>query len=84
MQRRSAIAHWVNLPTYGAPALITHGEKETSEFKRQAQAFAEVWQSQYGNCRKMEIDRVNHYEIIETLANSESQLRASVLELFFL
>lgn len=69
-----------NLPANGAPALIAYGELETSEFKRQARAFAEIWQGQYGNCREMEIERVNHYEVIETLTNSESQLTRATLE----
>ncbi len=73
-----------NLPTDGPPLTITYGELETLEFKRQANYFSDVWQRSYGNCREIEIKRVNHYEIIETLTDPQSHLTRATLELFSL
>lgn len=71
-----------NLLTGGAPLLVAHGELETSEFKRQSRAFAELWQRRFGNCRVMEVHGVNHYEVIETLTDSKSALAQAAFAWF--
>jgi arylformamidase len=71
-----------HLPSHGAPLLIAHGELETSEFKRQSRAFADLWQKRFGNCREVEVQGVNHYEVIETLVDAKSPLARATLEWF--
>jgi arylformamidase len=71
-----------NLPAHGAPLLIAHGELETAEFKRQSRAFADLWQKRFGNCREMEVQGVNHYEVIETLVDTKSPLAQATLAWF--
>jgi arylformamidase len=71
-----------NLPAQGAPLLIAHGELETSEFKRQSRVFAGLWQKRFGNCREMEVQGVNHYEVIETLIDAKSPLARATLAWF--
>ena len=63
-----------NLPSSGAPLMIAYGGLETNEFKRQSRAFAEAWQRRFGNCRQMEIEAANHYEIMESIMQPESPL----------
>jgi arylformamidase len=63
-----------NLPVSGLPLLISHGEFDTVEFKRQAHDFEAVWQRCYGNAARIELAGLNHYETIETLVDPESPL----------
>ena len=71
-----------NLPMDGAPLTISYGGLETSEFKRQAKYFADLWRRCYGNCHEMELKSLNHYETIETLTSSESPLTQAAFTLF--
>lgn len=71
-----------NLPSQGPDLLIAYGSLETTEFKRQGQSFAELWQRCYGNCRELEISNQNHYELIETLTDPTSTLTTAVIDRF--
>lgn len=71
-----------NLPVDGAPSLIAYGGLESSEFKRQSRTFAEMWQRRFGNCREMEVEGRNHYEIVEGLIDPASQLTEAVCRWF--
>lgn len=71
-----------NLPVQGPDLLVAYGSLETSEFKRQGQSFAALWQGCYGNCRELEVSGQNHYELIETLTDPSSLLTTAVLDRF--
>ncbi len=65
-----------------APAVVTWGEIETSEFKRQSNAFANVLQSREIACIRFEIAERNHFDIVHELADSSSQLYQRAHQLF--
>ncbi len=71
-----------NLPTSGPPVLISYGEFDTPEFSRQAQEFEAAWQRRFGNARRLVLDRLNHYETIETLTDAQSALSRAAFALF--
>ena len=71
-----------NLPVSGLPLLISYGEFDTAEFKRQAQEFEAVWQRSYGNAGRLVLAGLNHYETIETLVDPESSLSCATLRWF--
>ena len=52
---------------HGPAILVAYGGLETSEFKRQARSFAELWHRRFGNSHKLEVGEKNTYEMIETL-----------------
>ena len=53
-----------NLPK----AIICYGENETSEFKRQSNEFAEMYQSAGSACACFEVPNVNHFDIVYQLS----------------
>jgi arylformamidase len=65
-----------------APAVITYGNIETSEFKRQSQAFAERLRANGLPCERFEIAERNHFDVVHELANPQSRLFQSVHQLF--
>ena len=71
-----------NLPSHGPAILVAYGGLETSEFKRQARSFAELWHRRFGNGRQLEVEGKNHYQLIETLTDSSSVLVKAVMALF--
>jgi arylformamidase len=70
------------LPVSGIPIIVSYGELETDEFKRQAKDFDAVWQRRFGNSRLLELNGLNHYETIETFVDQKSKLSEAVFELF--
>lgn len=71
-----------NLPERGSPILIAYGQKETAEFKRQAESFEAIWRRQCEQSRLVEIEGANHYEVIESLTIPASQFAGEVLAWF--
>lgn len=65
-----------------APAVVTYGEVETGEFKRQSNAFASILVRHGIACQCFEIAARNHFDIVHELANPQSQLFQHVRKLF--
>ncbi|MGL5001809.1 MAG: alpha/beta hydrolase [Casimicrobium sp.] len=65
-----------------APGAIAYGEIETSEFKRQSQAFATLLASRNTHCDCFEIAARNHFDIVHELADSGSELIKKTRQLF--
>jgi arylformamidase len=72
------------LPSSGPALLIAYGERDTAEFKRQAQAFFAAWQGRHGNSELLELQGLNHYQIIETIIQPSSPLAQAACRLFSL
>ncbi|MGB0574800.1 MAG: alpha/beta hydrolase [Alphaproteobacteria bacterium] len=70
-----------HLPKSGCPIVVSYGETETSEFKRQSTAFAEAWRTQGWKCELFETAGRNHFDIIFDLDNPETRLGRAVLDL---
>lgn len=71
-----------NLPRKGPPLLVAFGEKDTAEFRRQAQDFASLYERGSGTVELVELAGLNHYETIETLIVSSSVLSRAALRMF--
>jgi arylformamidase len=71
-----------NLPPKGPPLLIAFGEKDTAEFRRQAQEFAGLYARRSGTVELVQLAGVNHYETIETLTVPDSVLSRAALRMF--
>jgi arylformamidase len=66
-------------PGRGAPLIAAVGGEETNEFLRQNSEFAAAWKAKGCSVRKMELPGLNHFTIVEELANSESPLTQAIL-----
>lgn len=77
-QRNSPQGH---LPTAGCPIVVSYGETETSEFKRQSIDYATAWSLAGGTCDLFEAPGRNHFDIIFDLDDPETRLGRAVLDL---
>ena len=57
------------------------GGLESSEFKRQSRAIAEIWQQAGAQARYEEIAGTNHFTVIDPLSDPQSAMTARVAEL---
>jgi len=78
VERNSPQRH---LPANGCPMVVSYGETETSEFKRQSSDYAEAWRANGWDCDLFETAGRNHFDIIFDLDNSETRLGRAVFDL---
>ncbi len=60
------------------PALLAHGENETTEFKAQTTRFAEHLRSAQVSTRTLEIPSRNHFDVVMDLTETETVLGGAV------
>ncbi|WP_417318432.1 alpha/beta hydrolase [Emcibacter sp.] len=70
-----------HLPDQCCPLIVTWGENETSEFKRQSKEFFQSWKERglAGDC--FETPEVNHFDIVMELSKPNSRLFQDLLRL---
>ena len=78
VERNSPQRH---MPEIGCPMVVSYGETETSEFKRQSADYAGSWCARGWNCDLFETPGRNHFDIIFDLDDPETRLGRAVLEL---
>jgi arylformamidase len=69
-----------NLKELSAPVTLAYGLKESPEFKRQAIDFADAMRKAKKKVEVITVD-LNHFEILETLANPQSALFLAALKM---
>lgn len=69
-----------NLEQLSAPVTLAYGLKESPEFKRQAIDFAAAMRTAKKKVEVITVD-LNHFEILETLANPQSALFQAALKM---
>ncbi len=74
--RNSPILH---LPDEAPPLLITYGEDETTEFKRQSEEFLKTWKSKGLEGDLLVLSGKNHYDVIDGFLDAESPLCSAIL-----
>lgn len=77
-QRNSPIAY---LPCTGCPLLVSYGESETAEFKRQSDDYLQAWRSRGFSGAYLAMPGTNHFDIILQLNNSASALTQAIFKL---
>ena len=70
-----------HLPKAGCPMVISYGETETAEFKRQSIDYAKAWTLEGGACDLFEATGRNHFDIIFDLDDPETRLGRALLDL---
>lgn len=74
--RRNSPIH--QLPEQGCPLIVTCGDLETSEFKRQAQIYADAWAGKGRPCSHFEVPGRNHFDIVFELCDPTSRVATEV------
>ncbi|NYT62935.1 alpha/beta hydrolase [Alcaligenaceae bacterium] len=70
-----------HLPEHGCPIILAWGQHETAEFKRQSQAYGSAWQARGLIVRQLEVQGVNHFNILMTLRDPASVLSRAIFGL---
>jgi arylformamidase len=73
--RNSPMAH---LPRIGCPLLVSYGESETAEFKRQSDDYLQAWRSRGFSGDYIAMPGTNHFDIILQLNHPASPLTQAV------
>ncbi|MBK20359.1 MAG: esterase [Rhodospirillaceae bacterium] len=78
VKRNSPMQH---LPEKGCPLIVSYGETETAEFKRQSADYAAAWRASSGECNLFESVGRSHFDVIFDLDNPDTRLGQAVLNL---
>jgi arylformamidase len=70
-----------HLPASGIPLLISYGEFETDEFKRQSDNYLSAWRSKGFDAEYVAMPGTNHFDVILKLADANTPLTRSLLRM---
>lgn len=71
----------LNIPQQGPPLLLSVGEKESSEFHRQARDYQALWQSAGSGCEFQVEKDDDHFSILQSLGDVSKPLFTNVMAL---
>ncbi|KAI9012405.1 Alpha/Beta hydrolase protein [Hyaloraphidium curvatum] len=63
-----------------ARLIITYGETDTKEFKRQSDELGELWQQSGGSVRKIDMPGTNHFNVTLKMTSPDSPLVTALVE----
>lgn len=67
-------------PAHGCPILVSYGDNETDEFKRQSDDYLQAWQARGHPGRRVRVPGLNHFDIVLELGRPGSPLAGAVLK----
>lgn len=70
----------LQLPQTGCPLLVSYGETETDEFKRQSDDYLAAWRERGFPGRYVPMPGTNHYDIVLSLNDPNSPLTRAIFE----
>ncbi len=70
----------LNLPQTGCPLVVSYGESETDEFKRQSDDYLAAWRDRGYPGTYVPMPGTNHYDIVLTLNDPHSPLTQAIFE----
>lgn len=70
----------LHLPPTGCPLVVSYGESETDEFKRQSDDYLAAWQERGFPGHYVPMPGTNHYDIVLTLNDPSSPLTRAIFE----
>ena len=74
-ERNSPMTH---LPSRGCPMIVSYGETETAEFKRQTDDYLAAWRARGFPGEYVPMPGTNHFDIVLTLNDAESPLTRAI------
>jgi len=63
------------------PLIVAYAEKDTQEFKRQSNLYADIWRGLGSSVSVMDVQDTNHFDILFELAKSDSPLFKAVMSM---
>ncbi len=75
-ERNSPMMH---LPMQGCPLIVSYGETETAEFKRQTDDYLAAWRARGFPGAYVPMPGTNHFDIVLTLNDAKSPLTRAIL-----
>jgi arylformamidase len=69
-----------HLPEHGCPLIVSYGENETAEFKRQTDDYLAAWQAKGFEGRYVDMPGTNHFDIVLTLNDPKSPLTRAIFD----
>jgi arylformamidase len=69
----------LHLPEVGCPLILAYGERETDEFKRQSEIYAEAWKSKGWICSLIELSGHHHFSSMESMNDSDDPVTSRLL-----
>ena len=76
VRRSSPILH---LPTSAPPLLVSYGEDETDEFKRQSEDFLAAWKEKDLSGERLILSGKNHFDVVDGFLDAGSPLLTEIL-----
>ena len=76
--RNSPIHH---LPEEGCPLIVTCGDLETSEFKRQSRIYAEAWRARGWTCSYFVTPGRNHFDVVFEMCDPSSRIATEIFSM---
>ncbi|CAB3908312.1 alpha/beta hydrolase [Achromobacter mucicolens] len=70
----------LQLPQAGCPLVVSYGESETDEFKRQSNDYLAAWRERGFPGRYVPMPGTNHFDIVLTLNDPNSPLTQAIFE----
>jgi len=70
----------LHLPQAGCPLVVSYGESETDEFKRQSDDYLAAWRARGFPGRYVPMPGTNHFDIVLTLNDPNSPLTQAIFE----
>jgi len=68
----------LNLPTRGCPLIISYGERDTGEFRRQSDEYLAAWRAKGHQGRYVDMPGFHHFDVMNEIANPKSALARAV------
>lgn len=79
-RRRAQQPALLPLPARGCPLLITYGETETDEFKRQSRDYLAQWRAAGHTGRYVDMPGSNHFDLVLKLNDPRAAHTRAILE----
>ena len=73
--RNSPLLH---LPDRGCPLIVSYGERDTAEFRRQSDEYLAAWQAKGNPGRYVDMPGFHHFDVMNEIANPDSALARAV------
>jgi arylformamidase len=69
---------YFQLPSHGCPLVVSYGETETAEFKRQTDDYLAAWRARGFEGTYVPMPGTNHFDIVLTLNDAASPLTQAI------
>ena len=68
----------LNLPRHGCPLIVSYGERDTAEFRRQSDAYLAAWRAKGHPGVYVDMPGFHHFDVMNEIANPASALARAV------